>query len=247
MPSYVRTRLLAAREFALGELADLQATHPAYDRKVIESLRQIIPFDYFFFSGVDLDNCHTGANIVLMSDMPEKGIAAYHSSGLVRFDPLLTLVTAEKPDLAWADVPANVKETHEVRALVRLLDEHHIPPRIIFSQWNEDGELYGTAGFARSEPFSEAEKTVLSWFSKSIHKDLSEPVLRGFNQQIGLTSGERTCLELASRGFTSEEIGRKLSLTTETVNSYIKIIGKKLGARNRGHAIADALRLNLIR
>lgn len=246
MPSYVRTRLLAAREFAISELANLQESHPAYDRGIIESLRKIIPFDYFFFSGVDLDNCHTGANIVLMSDMPEAGVTAYHASGLVRSDPLLSLVTAEQPDLSWSEVPAEVKEKPDVRALIRLLEQHHIPPRIIFSQWNEAGEFYGTAGYARTEPFSENEKAVLSWFSRKIHKDLSEPVLNGFNQQIGLTSGEKTCLELASRGLTSEEIGLKLDLTTETVNSYIKLITKKLGARNRGHAIADALRLNLI-
>lgn len=247
MPSYVRTRLLAAREFAISELANLQASHPAYDPGIIEDLRTIIPFDYYFFSGVDLDNCHTGANIVLMSDMPEAGVAAYHSSGLVRSDPLLTLVTVENPDLAWSEVPAKAKEKPEVRALVRLLEQHHIPPRIIFSQWNEAGELYGTAGYARAEPFSKNEKAVLSWFSRKIHKDLSEPVLTGFNQQIGLTAGETACLELASRGLTSEEIGLKLDFSTETVNSYIKLIVKKLGARNRGHAIADALRLKLIR
>jgi len=246
MPSYVRTRLLAAREFAISELANLQTSHPAYDRGIVEDLRKIIPFEYYFFSGVDLDNCHTGANIVLMSDMPEDGVAAYHASGLVRSDPLLTLVTAEQPDLAWADVPAKVKEKSEVRALIRLLEQHHIPPRIIFSQWNEAGELYGTAGFARAEPFSENEKAVLSWFSRRIHKDLSEPILNGFNQQIGLTDGETACLELASRGLTSEEIGMRLDLTTDTVNGYMKLITKKLGARNRAHAIADALRLNLI-
>lgn len=247
MPSYVRTRLLAAREFAIGELATLQASHPAYDRSIIENLRKLIPFDHFFFSGVDLDNCHTGANIVLMSDMPEAGIAAYHASGLVRSDPLLTLVTAESPDLAWSDVPEKAMATPQVRSLIRLLDEHHIPPRTIFSQWNDGGEFYGIAGYARQTPFSSEEMAVLSWFSRKIHKDLSEPVLHGFNQQIGLTTGERTCLELASRGLTSEEIGLKLDLTTDTVNSYMKLITKKLGARNRGHAIADALRLNLIR
>ncbi|ESQ88322.1 hypothetical protein ABAC460_16815 [Asticcacaulis sp. AC460] len=247
MPSYVRTRLLAAREFAIEELAELRMHHPAYDQAIIESLRKIIPFDYFFFSGVDLDNCHTGANMVLMSDMPAAGIAAYHASGLVRADPLLTLVTADRPDLSWFDVPADVKARPEVRALMRLLDDHHIPPRVIFSQWNAAGELYGTAGYARAAAFSEEEMTILSWFSRRFHLDLCEPVLDGFNQQIGLTSGEKACLDLASRGLTSEEIGEKLDLTTETVNSYMKLITRKLGARNRGQAIADALRLNLIR
>ncbi|EGF89664.1 bacterial regulatory protein, luxR family protein [Asticcacaulis biprosthecium C19] len=247
MPSYVRTRLLAAREFATGELAELRARHPAYDRAIIESLRKVIPFDYFFFSGVDLDNCHTGANMVLMSDMPEAGIAEYHASGLVRADPLLTLVTVERPDLSWFDVPEEVKARPEVRALVSLLDQHHIPPRVIFSQWNSAGDPYGTAGYARTEPFSADEMAILSWFSRRIHKDLCEPVLNGFNQQIGLTAGETTCLELASRGMTSEEIGAQMDLTTETVNSYMKLITRKLGARNRSQAIADALRLNLIR
>lgn len=246
MPSYVRTRLLAAREFAIGELAELRTGHPAYDEAVIENVRKVVPFDYYFFSGVNLDNCHTGDFMLLMSDMPTGGVEAYHQSGLVKFDPLVTCVTPEKPVLAWADVPKEIFAKPEVQALVRLLEQYQIPPRLIISLWNEDREFYGTVGFARQAPFLPHEIAMLEWFGTRFHHDLCEPVLRGFNQQIGLTPSEKSCLELSSQGLTSDQIGEKLSISSETVNTYFKAIVKKMGASSRIQAVADAIRLELI-
>ncbi|MDC7685263.1 LuxR C-terminal-related transcriptional regulator [Asticcacaulis sp. BYS171W] len=246
MPSYVRTRLLAAREFAIDELEGLRSNHPAYDTSIIDTLRHFVPFEYYFFSGVDLDNCRTGTNLLLLSNMPELGVQEYHNSGLVESDPLITLVSPDRPVMAWSEVPETELRKPKVQALVRLLNEHHIPPRLIVSQWNRQGVFYGLAGYARQKPFTLEETAMLTWFSNRIHHDLCEPVLTGFNQRIGLSNGERACIELASKGRTSEEISKDLKLSTETVNSYIKIASRKLGARNRTHAIADALRLGII-
>jgi len=247
MPSYVRTRLLTAREFAVEELAKLKVSHPAYDQAVVENFRRLIPFDYYFFAGVNLDRCHAGDNILLMSDMPPSGIEAYHKSGLVQADPLVTRVTPEQPILAWSDVPADALESADVKRLVALLEQHNIPPRLMISLWNADNTFYGTVGFARRSPFLPEEIAVLAWWGVRLHAALSEPILEGFNQQIGITHSERKCLELASRGATSDDIARQLGISAETVNSHFKSAIKKLAAKSRTHAIADAMRLKLER
>jgi DNA-binding CsgD family transcriptional regulator len=246
MPSYVRTRLLQAREFVIGEMDRLRATHPAYDCQIAEDFRSLVGFDYYFFSGVDLDNCRTGTNIVLLSNMPEDGVRDYYDEKLVEVDPLMGLVSPERNVLSWHDVPDEVLARPEVKRLIRLLDRHHIPPRTIISLWNADGECYGGAGFAREAPFSAVELRLLEWYGTRMHMALSEPVLTGFNLQIGLTPSEKACLMLASRGYISEEIAQDASLSPETVNTYLKIVVRKLGARNRTHAVADAIRLGLI-
>ena len=61
-----------------------------------------------------------------------------------------------------------------------------------------------------------------------------------------LTPREVEVLKLGAEGATSEEIATALYLTEHTVKSHLKRIQGKLGARNRTHAVAVALRSGLI-
>ena len=63
---------------------------------------------------------------------------------------------------------------------------------------------------------------------------------------LALTPREAQVLRLAADGATSEEIAAALHLTEHTVKSHLKRIQGKLGARNRTHAVAVALRSGLI-
>ena len=61
-----------------------------------------------------------------------------------------------------------------------------------------------------------------------------------------LTQRELSVLKIASDGRTMEEIAGALSLGVETVRSHFKKAKAKLGARNRTHAVAEAMRQLLI-
>jgi DNA-binding CsgD family transcriptional regulator len=63
---------------------------------------------------------------------------------------------------------------------------------------------------------------------------------------MALTPREAEVLRLGADGATSEEIAAALHLTEHTVKSHLKRIQGKLGARNRTHAVAVALRSGLI-
>ncbi len=63
---------------------------------------------------------------------------------------------------------------------------------------------------------------------------------------LALTPREVEVLRLGADGATSEEIATALHLTEHTVKSHLKRIQGKLGARNRTHAVAMALRSGLI-
>jgi LuxR family quorum sensing-dependent transcriptional regulator len=69
-------------------------------------------------------------------------------------------------------------------------------------------------------------------------------------QRIGtfahLTPRELAVLRLASNGFRTRKIAELLELGEETVRSHIKKAQTKLGAHDRLHAVAEALRLQLI-
>jgi DNA-binding CsgD family transcriptional regulator len=57
-----------------------------------------------------------------------------------------------------------------------------------------------------------------------------------------LTEREREVLELLADGLTTAEVALRLSLSQHTVRSRVKAALGKLGARNREHAIAIAIR-----
>jgi LuxR family quorum sensing-dependent transcriptional regulator len=69
-------------------------------------------------------------------------------------------------------------------------------------------------------------------------------------QRIGpraaLTARELSVLRMASNGLRTRKIAEQLGLGEETVRSHIKKAQTKLGARDRLHTVAEALRLQLI-
>jgi LuxR family quorum sensing-dependent transcriptional regulator len=65
-------------------------------------------------------------------------------------------------------------------------------------------------------------------------------------KQVTLTPRELSVLRLASNGHRTKRIAQLLELGEETVRSHIKKAQTKLGVKDRIHAVADALRLQLI-
>jgi DNA-binding NarL/FixJ family response regulator len=53
-------------------------------------------------------------------------------------------------------------------------------------------------------------------------------------------------LEALAEGLSNKMIAKSLSITEETVKSHLKKIYEKLGAADRAHAVAIALRQQLI-
>jgi DNA-binding CsgD family transcriptional regulator len=67
-----------------------------------------------------------------------------------------------------------------------------------------------------------------------------------FGDQPRITALELAVLRLVSLGMASNEIAKLLGIGEETVRSHIKRVQVKLGARNRAHAAAEAIRQQLI-
>jgi PAS domain S-box-containing protein len=69
------------------------------------------------------------------------------------------------------------------------------------------------------------------------------PRMRGGDQP---TAREVEILELVADGLDNDEIARRLFVSVDTVKSHVRRLIQRLGARNRTHAVAVALRRNLI-
>jgi DNA-binding NarL/FixJ family response regulator len=61
-----------------------------------------------------------------------------------------------------------------------------------------------------------------------------------------LTSREREILDLLAEGLRTDEVAARLAISPLTVDTHVRNVMRKLGARTRAHALALALRLHEI-
>lgn len=64
--------------------------------------------------------------------------------------------------------------------------------------------------------------------------------------KTGITRRQREVLQLYADGLSTEDVARRLGLSVETVRTHAKASLGRLGARDRTHAVAMALRSSLI-
>jgi len=65
-------------------------------------------------------------------------------------------------------------------------------------------------------------------------------------QEHQLTNRELAVIFLASQGLYGKEIAAMLGISIETVRGHLKNISAKLGTKNQAHAVATALRMQII-
>ncbi|MGE0853831.1 MAG: response regulator transcription factor [Hyphomicrobiaceae bacterium] len=75
---------------------------------------------------------------------------------------------------------------------------------------------------------------------------LTDPDPGSMGERARATPRELAVLRLVSLGKQTEEIAKLLGLGEETVRSHLKKVQGKLGVRNRAHAVAEAIRQQLI-
>lgn len=69
----------------------------------------------------------------------------------------------------------------------------------------------------------------------------------GAGPRVALTPRERQVMELSAAGLTSEMVASELGMSPRTVNQHVDNVSAKLNARNRVHAVAEAMRRGLLR
>jgi LuxR family transcriptional regulator len=236
-----------AQALSLDEAVDLRslpsrrhiASHPFVDR-----IRLAVPFDFFAVSGLDLDGYRFGNGHSVDTNIPPAFLDAYYSDGLLAVDPFVKASAFASGVLIEEEIYAHDPPPQRLLYLTRTFG---VVNRTLFPIRRGD-KVYGAVTFSRATPFLEEEVNFLGDIAENLHRVMTRPIMEKFAAQVmNLTDGEIECLRCASLGMTSEEISAVSGYTTDTVNSYVKAAIRKLSAKNRGHAIAEAIRRGLIR
>ena len=87
---------------------------------------------------------------------------------------------------------------------------------------------------------------IMPLFYLAVHADALREVIPARARRKELSSQERQILKLMAEGNSNKEIAQKLYLSDQTVKGYARSIFQKLGASDRAHAVALALKKGLI-
>ena len=146
-------------------------------------------------------------------------------------------------------------------AIAEIMAAHPDTRIIVFTMYDNPGYVWSTmnAG-ARGYLLKSASGTDLLRAVRSVAKggaylqaEITMPLLkrlvhdaRTTDDKGALSVREMHILEALADGLSNKMIAKSLSITEETVKSHLKKIYEKLGASDRAHAVAIALRQQLI-
>jgi LuxR family transcriptional regulator len=213
------------------------------DCDFLSRLRAAVMFDHIAVSGLDLASYRFGFLNSVDSNFPPAFLEVYGAEGWHRSDPFVQAAKQMEDFVVEKDVFAI---SPPPQRLSSLLQSYGVFNRTIFPV-RRSNAVFGAVTFTREQPFLTDEIDFLRRVSGLVHSEITRPLMERFGPQtLKLSEGELSCLELAARGMTSEEISSATRFTAETVNTYLKTATRKLSAKNRTHAVAEALRIGLV-
>ncbi|MGX1100768.1 autoinducer binding domain-containing protein [Amorphus sp. MBR-141] len=187
---------------------------------------------------------------VLIERWPKGWSSLYQSRAYLATDPILAFAERRVDPFTWRDVrdagEGGAAQTafFEEAAGFGLTDGIAIPVRRLSA-------APAVAVFAGAAEACTAPKAMalLQVVSTNAHARLTGAVVHAVPataERGTLTRRERECLQWCAEGKTSWEISQILSISQHTADWYLASAGRKLGAANRLHAVAEALRRGLI-
>ncbi|WP_188911416.1 helix-turn-helix transcriptional regulator [Salinarimonas ramus] len=193
---------------------------------------------------------------VLVSDWPEGWVRRYFGRGYLFTDPAIRRVREQSRPFLWSELtPLCVQDW----AAQRVMDEagdFGLRHGLTVPLTTLDGRLAGVS-FAGAQvevaPETRGTLALLATYSVAHSQKLrnaqaSAPVLDAeVEEVVRLSPRELEALQWAAEGRTEDEIGDLMTISTHGVEKHMRAARRKLGARNRTHAVAEAIRRGIIR
>jgi DNA-binding NarL/FixJ family response regulator len=138
-------------------------------------------------------------------------------------------------------------------ALARAISHTASPARTVLYSGNDDPRLASQALAAgvnglitKGSPLSEVVRAIRAVAAGATYVDPLLGALALQQEGAALSRRDERLLEFISYGVTDKQIGEELHLSAETVRANVSKIVRTLGARNRAHAVALALKTGVI-
>lgn len=187
--------------------------------------------------------------VVVSGNHPRAWLERYLRRNYHAIDPTIAYARQEASPLVWS------RELFAGKALAPLArDTLAIGLNHGWTQpLRQPGGGFGALTLARrggllTECELESKLPMMQWLARAVHERLFD-AYKAWQRNAAsgcLTERELTCLRLAAEGGTAGEIAVLAGVGERTVNFHMANAIEKLGAANKTHAVALALRLGLL-
>lgn len=203
-------------------------------------LCKALGFDFFAYSVCDTVP-FTRPKIKILSNLSSQWLHCYEKNNYATVDPTIRHCRSSSEALRWYENLFN-----DCPQLWKDANKHYMRIGITQPSFNV-GTCVGLLSLSRSDrAISDVElqnlkptikaftETFYSWASE-LNKALITPSITDLRKK------EKEILRWVADGKTSDEIGRILDITADTVNFHIRNVQKKLGTCNRVQAVTYAV------
>lgn len=196
------------------------------------------------------------AQLIVAANWPPNWIARYVEKKYIVTDPTIKFLLRANRSFSWEQAVEAYKNNPQYRRMQKMMTDgkaHGLVSGYIFPVFGRNGLMGATTlGGPTQIDLSPAEIMLLETATRSTYFKLLEFMGAAYadriteGTEIVLTHREIQALSNMADGLTSPEIAALLDVAPTTVDWYGASLQEKLGARNRNHAVALALRKGLI-
>lgn len=185
---------------------------------------------------------------VVLDHWPEEWARRYFSHGYLYVDPAIKGVCANRGPFLWSELAGYCETDPAARRVMNEAGEFKLKNGFTVPLVTLEGELAGFSLAGERIEVSPTERSMLSLLATyALARSLQLRETGERPERAKLSPRELETLQWAAEGKTEWEIGDLMAISEHGVDKHMRSARRKLGTRNRTHAVAEAIRLGLVR
>lgn len=184
---------------------------------------------------------------LLLDHWPKEWSQRYFAHGYVFRDPAIKTVRRSCHAFLWSELEPVCRSDATARRVMDEAGDFRLKQGFTIPLTTLDGDVAGFSLAGERLEMSQEDRGVLTLLATYA---LGRSILLRETErapEVRLTPREQEALQWAAEGKTEWEIGERMGISEHGVDKHMRAAREKLGTRSRTHAVAEAIRLRLIK